>query len=324
MEKINPCASAEPDVLVIWGYKDINSSSIISTLTNYLSLGNGIIEIADLPANLDLLNKNIFGIEYCEDVLTGACSYKLGEENDTIQNPSSVSQIFYGPYKLFYHLPLSVNSFTNASVYVTSVPTEGGIPSCASSSVFNGSFSFYERNHFYWICSNSVYFDTDSNNLADMSVSPQSDFSINSINFYMKNVNLSSFDVVFKKGYVFKDFLKDSGTKVYPSDSDKNKIFLHFDEYLEPSGFPVPVVVLNGTDFYKTAWVSDFTRTSLDSADDDHRLLFLSLLFWASDKHNTPNVLSNINFGFTTSYVNTINEDMFEVYTFSLGIGQPY
>lgn len=328
LDKINPCSSQTPDVLIIWQNKTISSNNIVNTLTNYVSLDNGIVEVADFTPSFDfssdIMQSSIFGMTNCTYAGISGCNYNLTQTNDTIGTPTNATDKYYAPWKYFYHAPLTVNSFINASASgLTSVPVEGGTSSCSSSSIFNGTFSFYQTSYLYWICSSRVYFDTDSNKLADKVVAQQTSFSINGTNLYMKYINVSSFQVSFKPVYNFKDFLSAGNTKVYPTDKDTTRIFSYFGNYSGTNN-PAPVIMLNTTSGSRIAWIADFTRNGLASVGDDQKIMFISLLFWASNKHNIPSTLSNIAFGYTTSFVNTVNDDIFEPYTFTLGLGQPY
>ncbi|HLC59330.1 MAG TPA: hypothetical protein VJH34_02300, partial [archaeon] len=63
LDQISSCDGRSPDVLVIWGYMDLQDANILNTLFNFLSQDKGIVEIADLPnANLNILQNPIFGI----------------------------------------------------------------------------------------------------------------------------------------------------------------------------------------------------------------------------------------------------------------------
>jgi hypothetical protein len=321
LENINPCDSRTPDVLVIWNNKSFTTQ--INTIKKYLDSGNGIVEIADFPNGVNTNQTIIFKIKN----YTG--NYNASENNDTFNVPSSAFNISYLPYKYFRHIPLAVNSFTE----VASIPIENNILPCTGAKNFTGIFRFYERNYSYWICGANrvyrVYFDTDNNGMADIIVTQRQNFNINGTYFYMKFINENSFGIVFNnatynaQAYKFKDFLKSGNTKVYPSDDDVNKIFLYNGKYSGTNDF-VPVVVLNDAGNYRTAWIADFTRDGLDLVGDDQKLLLISLLLWASNKHYISDILSNLEFGYTTSYINTVNDDMFEVYTFTLGLGKPY
>lgn len=101
--------------------------------------------------------------------------------------------------------------------------------------------------------------------------------------------------------------------RVRQADNDANKILLKNGNQ--------PVVVLNGT-IGKTAWMA-----IPQNVGDDHKELLLSLLLYAANK-GPSGVLSpqlrKLNIGYLTSYINTKNDDIFEIYKFNLGLGFPF
>ncbi len=106
-------------------------------------------------------------------------------------------------------------------------------------------------------------------------------------------------------------------TVVLPGSDDYYKILIQADTKTKHRE-PIPGVVLN-TNISRTAWISNFTE---EGVGDDEKLLLLSLLFWASNKEAVGAL--DIKIGYTTSYINTVNIDMFEIYRFNLGLGYPY
>jgi hypothetical protein len=79
----------------------------------------------------------------------------------------------------------------------------------------------------------------------------------------------------------------------------------------------IPAVVLNDK-YGKAVWVANFTENGII---DEEKSILLSLLFWASNKHETNK--PSISSGYENSYINVNNQDFFEVYAFNLGIGSP-
>ncbi len=325
LENINPCSAEAPDVLLIDNYSSaVDSSALVKdTLLKYLSGGNGIVEMADFPLNYPSaggVQNSVFGVS--------SSSGAYASSNGVIRVPQSAGDTSYVPYKYFYHIPLTVTSLSNYTLLgFSSVPTEGAATPCTSGPIFNGTFGFYQNTYQYWICGGSVYFDTDSNGKADMNRSAGATFPINGSTFYMKYVNTTSFGISFRQSYAFRDFVLGSTSRVNQTDGDYSRVFLSVGTY-SGSNTPVPAVIVNGTSYFRTAWVANFARSGFDSAGDDHRLLLISLLFWASNKRSPPGNLANVAVGYSTSYVSAVgggpNDDMFEPYTISLGLGQPY
>ena len=326
LDQISSCDGRSPDVLVIWGYMDLQDANILNTLFNFLSQDKGIVEIADLPnANLNILQNPIFGIKICSDIQSAVnCNYQISNPvNDAFTVPKNASVPIYISYKYFYHIPMNVNSST---FWPLEIPGDPGVTltPCNSPNIYTGTFRFYETSYAYWICSaaNSVYFDTDASGYADLNATSNENFKISGFNFSMKYVNLDNFGVIFNPTYEFKDFLSASSTTVYPYDENEDRVLLSYGNY-QGSTYPVPVVIVNNTAGYKTAWISDFTRGGLGAAGDDHKMLLMSLIYWASNKH-VAQQLSNIAFGQTSTLIGTVDDDLYESFTFTLGLGQPY
>lgn len=82
-----------------------------------------------------------------------------------------------------------------------------------------------------------------------------------------------------------------------------------------------PAVILNQTLIARTAWIADFNRNG--TASDDQKTLLLSLLLWASKKTATAQVYL-VKSGYSSSYINVKNTDMYEVYRFNLILAYPY
>jgi hypothetical protein len=79
----------------------------------------------------------------------------------------------------------------------------------------------------------------------------------------------------------------------------------------------IPAVVLSDR-YGKAAWVANFTENGII---DEEKSILISLLFWASNKHETNK--PSISSGYENSYISVTNQDFFEVYAFNLGIGSP-
>jgi len=212
--------------------------------------------------------------------------------------------------------------------------------------------------------SNKVYFDTDLNENADIVLNVDDNFGIvdyynNSLfwNFTLNYIDgQEKIGISFKPNYKFSDFVtcmeelececppgkpgkcppekaKPGGlckgkkewagnttNLIVPGDEDWDRILIQASNKTG-ADTPIPGVILNGTEIARTAWIANFTAGGVG---DDERLLFISLLLWASNKKAIGILLPEIRVGYKTSYVNTVNKDMFEVYKFNLGLGYPF
>jgi len=307
-EKINPCFGYDPDVLIIWGYKDLSRDKYIKIMKDFLNNDNGIVEIADLSI-VDDTQKEIFGIASSNYIFGPAAP-------DSFQKPQNGTVLTYQPYKYFYHVPFPIKLIENTG----SIPVEG-IPQCPSSSTQKGNFTFREKVIYLWICdSNTIYFDTNNNNIADFRTTIRSSFNLTDYNFFLNYIDGSSVLISFKPIYNFTDFKGDN--KLYPADNDINRILLSNGNYFETSN-PIPVVILNES-IGKTAWVADFSRNGLENVKDDHKHLLISLILDVSNKKAKELTFGSVEIGRSTSYLDVINYDMFEFYKLNLGVGRPF
>jgi hypothetical protein len=301
LEELNPCLSEYTDVLVIWGKKNLNHSKYLALLKGHLERGNGIIEVRDFSNSSetnDNVQQKIFGLSWVRNT-TEPPSY------DEFKKPENATEIIYGPWKYFYHIPVNLEAIYG-----------------------EGNFTFRENTYKFWIqSSSSVCIDLNRNdecNPPDEIVNVGSNFQIEGYNFYLSYIRgTDAIGISFKPTYNFKDFLRVDGSayEIQPGDGNKNRTLL----IAKPQD--LPVVILNVTPISRVAWIADFTESGVG---DDERLLFISLLLWASNKREfwireiaslPPEYPKVIYFA---SYINAINKDMFEVYEFKLGMGYPY
>ncbi len=315
---INNCGSGVtyPDVLIIWGYRDLTEFS--SQLSNMINDGNSVIEIADIPnskidggADDDVAQSSVFGIAY-----TAQGDFPSG--TDGFIKPLNASQITYQSYKLFYHLPYPIIGTVSEAV-----PTEGGIPACGSS--MRGSFIIQGIDRGFWICdTGSVYWDTNGNNVADIRVLPKNSFSIGNSNFYLSYIDSSSkARISFKPDYSFNDFISagNSNNKIKPQNNDKNKVLFSLGYWDVQRNIPISGAVFNGEKFSKAIWVADFGRNGLGSTGDDHKQLLLSLILSGSEKISKE---TKQQVGQVTSYINVDNTDVLEPYKINVIVGKPF
>jgi len=298
------------DVLLIWDYQDL--SQYQQNINNFIKQESGVVEIMDFNSvnkvNNDITQTQIFGL-HANSIDTAA------QTSDVfVRNASNTSDIFYGTYKFFYHLPIPLKTFPNTTLTVPSEIAVTGCPNFAQ-----GNISFNKTSYKFWDCSSSVYFDSNGNGLADKQVLVGNDFILGSYNFHLNYINgLNQIGVSVRPTYVFSDF-GNFGTNqianIQPGDNDPNKIIM------SSKSENYPVVILNRTSVSRTAWIADFSENGYG---DDEKLLLTSLLMWASNKRNVGVLSPEIRLGFLTSYINTANQDIFEVYTFNLGLGFPF
>ncbi len=295
------------DVLLIWGYRDL--TPYIDNLREYLSEGNGIVEIADFVSTPEPAQASLFGLAVGGDWGTYA--------DDRILKPEGADNIKYQAYKLFYHLPLPVSAFQSE----TSVQVDPGFVQPACTVIKSGFFKFRNIQHKFWICDSAVYFDADANGLADSGpFYERQEFAVNSYEFYLNYVEGDGIHVSFMPDYMFADFASAPGTKaVWTADDSYDRVLLLKGDIA--GGSIDAVDVLNATG--RTVWIADFSRGSLGQVGDDHKALLLSQLMSSSNKR-TVSVLSSFKLGYMTSYLNVDNTDLYEVYRFNLGLGYPY
>lgn len=298
----------DSDVLVIWGREDLEPYK--NNLLNYLSAGNGIVEVLDFKKkDFDSVQKEIFGVDECKKV-TEKC--KKNNNGPQIIAPTKANQITYDSYKLFYHLPLPLKATEIALV----VPTQGNLIACVTTSN-TGIFKFRNNNNRFWICGSSVYFDTNGNNNADVILSVGDSFSIDSSTFVLSYVDPAKIYISFRPQYVFSK-LSDSDIIPYPIDQNLDRVFVASSDNREESFWPFAII---NKSVGKAIWVTDFT---LQPVEDDEKFLLASLILSAANRQTKELTLGNVRLGFLTSYINTVNKDIFEVYQFNLGLGFPF
>lgn len=304
----------QSDVLLIFGETGLGSYK--NDILSYIDTGRGVVGLSDVN-NPDGDYTQIFGIRDCNDVLGPSNCGGNGDSTNDFAIPSSVSQLTYGPYKLFTHVPIR----SLGSLGVAPIPLENAsVPPCPIFPVFQGTFSFKSVDSTWWVCNSThIYFDTNQNNLADKALKENETFSINGFGFKESYIEVNRTFVSIKSGFVFDDVRKNS-VKVYPVDGDANKILLRDGSY--NGGNPIPVIVANGSSSGRVFWSADFLTDT--PVNHDERLLIASLLLAASSKKNNQPTVGSLQVGFLTPYINIVNRDMFEVYQFNLGLGFPF
>jgi hypothetical protein len=251
--------------------------------------------------NDDETQREIFGLLW-----VGAVQ---GTANMIFSKPSSATNLTYLPYKFFYHIPLPINYSSSEF-----------IPGCAYQPSANGSLVLNKMNYAFWICdSTRVWFDTNADGSPDTLTQLGKNFTLAGFNFTLNYIHdNTTIAVSFKPNYMFSDYFsyQQGGikyiAKIIPEDGKIGRIFLKAIK----DGEEFPTVILNSS---RVAWMYDFD----ENPSDDEKELLLSLLLWASRKRSVV-LTSPVKKGFSTSYVNVQNVDIFEVYKFDLGLGYPY
>lgn len=308
------------DALLIWGRTDLEPFR--NDIVNYLRSGNGVIGLADIE-NPDEAYTEIFGVAECASLLgQGNCGGAGSTELEFLV-PTSVSQPRYQAYKFFHHLPIRSVS---TGQFSAEVPVENEISTCPVWPVPEGFFSFKSTDARYWVCfqDDTIYFDTDGNNVADTIVSEREDFVIAGSNFRMSYIDSNStFGRIFvsiKPEFRLDDF-RDQNIDLVPADLDNTKILLRDGNY--NGGQPIPVVTVNRSTSGMAVWAPESLVTD-GQFNHDERLLLASMISAASNKESRNPFVGEFQIGFLTPYVNVVNIDMFEVYQFNLGLGFPF
>ncbi|MEM5772695.1 MAG: hypothetical protein QXL86_00480 [Candidatus Aenigmatarchaeota archaeon] len=286
----------EADVILIMRYKNLTNYKPI--LTQSILKGIGIVEVMnfDSSSKIDITQTQIFGINCTGS--TGASGYM------NFSKPASALDMVYLPYKNFFHIPLPLNS-SLASNYPENCKNEGN-------------FVINRTNYKFWICNDSyVWFDVDANGVWDKLVKIQEKVTIGKFNFTLsyifenKSISLSFSN---KPEYLFGSYLSVGNCNILPNDGNIKRILIK--AVNQSSSREYPAVILNSS---KIAWMYDFGN----NPSDDEKNLLLSLVLWASRKKSLV-LPAQIQRGFSTSYLNVQNKDIFEIYKFTLGLSYPY
>jgi len=291
----------ETNVLLIKGYKNLTTYS--NNFNSYVARGIGIVELMDFDAqekvNSDETQKKIFGLAW-----NGA---EQGTADMVFSEPTSVKNLTYIPYKNFYHVPLTLNTYSEES-----------LPGCDSYG--KGNFTLNRTSYPFWICNATyVWFDTNADGINDTLVRLGGKFNISGYNFSLNYIyDNSSIAVSFKQYFRFSNYFsyEQAGNKyianIAPIDGKEERVLLKAIK----DGKSFSTVILN---FSRVAWMYDFG----ENPSDEEKELLLSLLLWAASKKSVV-LISPMKTGFSTSYINVENKDVFEVYKFSLGLTYAY
>ena len=307
------------DVLLIWGYKNLNPYA--GNIRNFMAKENGVVEIMDFTdpsqINSDAAQQQIFN-------LRGNPTASSAQNSDSFtRKPTNSSDIFYSIYKYFYHIPAPIKTVPNIT---SSVPAEIPVVQCGNFT--QGNITFNQTAYKFWDCFgggvSSVYFDTNGNNLADTRILQGDAFNLTNsntkYNFTMSYIyGLEKIGIGFRPNYVFNDFGNFGGASianVQPLDANLDKVIMRS----SPGNYPV-VIINNASTVSRAAWIADFSENGHGA---DEKQLLMSAILWASNKRSIGILSPNVKVGFLTSYVNTANKDVFEVYKFNFGLGFPF
>jgi len=316
------------DLLLILGNKELDE--YYGEIKKYLESGKGIILVADFSDQLSgEIYEKIFGLNSSGGIqIDETLLYDIFRKK-----PTSAKEINYEPWKYFYHVSIPI--FT--SPYFGDIPLDPNLQqeNCIS---FNGSLNLkaYLINENalpysfkFWTCNDSkIFIDSDLNGKADKEIFLGQQFSLtmNSIsyNFSLNYIRKGKVGISIKPEYDFFDFIKyewdyQAGFSKYnlilPVDGNYERVLIK----LKDESFEIAGCILNSSTG-KTAWVSDFRKEGIT---DDERLLLASLIFSVSNKNPTQ-LYPRMKIGYTTSYLNVENKDVYEIYEFQLTLGYPF
>jgi hypothetical protein len=113
------------------------------------------------------------------------------------------------------------------------------------------------------------------------------------------------------------EFCNETSAKMIKPNGEMGRVLVKGD-----SASPASCVVMNNyMNISTVAWMSDFISTTYDA---NHTKLVKVLTLAVSNKRSIGVLSPGLGVGYVTSYVNAINQDMFEVYRFNLGLGYPF
>jgi hypothetical protein len=320
---------AGSDALLVWKYKPLQPYE--ATLTDYVSKGGGVVELMNFTeaAQLsgDSVQRNIFNLTWVEIVKDDADTCVFARA------PRGASDIIYEPYKYFHHVPITLKAASYGQA----------IAGCAYNPPGNGTLVLRGHAYEFDTCSaSSAWFDTDGTGgrntlFIEHSASTDGAMNIAGSDMVLNYVSsVSSLSVSFKPGYTFEDFLgyvAPPGTPdppgkaiginrivhIEPSDGNSDRILVR--AVLTPQK-KYPAVIINTYGSGRVAWMQEPGATNYG---DDEKALLASLLLWAANREPASAAAAQADFrsGYTVSYLNVQNYDMFEIYKLNLGVGYP-
>jgi len=284
------------DSMLIWGYKDL--SDYEDVLTDYVSEGNGIVEVMDIEA-LDDVQTSIFGLNFIGSINV------VGNPTSFSRTPLDPSDPIYGPRKYFYGIPMPLDARDNCDFDGCVNPKNEGY------------LEFGGTSYGFCVCDDGVWFDVDGGSDYTDSVTEQSTINIGGYTFYLNYINSESkISVSFRPDYDFENInLK---TSLQPDDGSNDRVIID-----TVSGTTYPVIILNEVGSSRLVWSAPF-EDGISNYEDDDKSMLLSLLLWSINKESSGEELLDMRVGYRTTYIKTFNRDMFEIYSFNLGVGYPF
>jgi hypothetical protein len=314
---------AGSDALLVWKYKPLQPYE--AALTDYVSKGGGVVELMNFTEEAqlsgDMVQSGIFNLTWVDILKDEASTCAFA------RTPRGASDIIYGPYKYFHHIPITLRAASYGQA----------IAGCAYNPPGNGTLVMRGHAYEFDTCSaSSAWFDTDGTGGRNTLFTERETMSIGASDVMLNYVNsVSSLSVSFKPGYVFSDFLGYVAPPGTPDPPGKS-IGINRIVHLEPGdgnsdrvlvnavagSARYPAVILNTYGSGRVAWMQEPGPANYG---DDEKALFMSLLLWAANKDPSSAAAAQADFrsGYTVSYLNVQNYDMFEIYKLNLGVGYP-
>lgn len=302
---------AGSDALLVWKYKPMQPYE--AALTDYVSKGGGVVELMNFTAAAqldDTAQRNIFNLTWVGLVADTATSCAFARV------PRGASDIIYEPYKYFHHVPLTLKAASYGQT----------IAGCAYAPPGNGTLVLRGHAYEFDTCSASTaWFDTDGAGGRNTLFTERDTMSIGGSDVMLNYVNgASSLSVSFEPGYAFGDFLGYAATggkniaHIEPGDGNSDRVLVS----AVAGSSRYPAVIVNTYGSGRVAWMQE---PGAANYGDDEKALLASLLLWAANREPASGTAAQADFssGYTVSYLNVQNYDMFEIYKLNLGVGYP-
>ena len=291
LDKIPPS-----DVLVIIGYKNLTPYK--NELQRYLSSGNGIVEFSDITQEPDETHKLIFNFNYYGTITNN-------NFNLTLIKPKNVSYESYKAYKYLVYLPLFFNTTPSFSLAGCDPKTREFF------------LDFYSKSHRFLVCNSTfVYYDSDGNGDLDANTTLGNLFSIESQTMFLNYIGYNkTFVTLSYRNFSYPNYLPSSFALMQPSDNDNTRILI----VASNQTHSYPAVIVDERSQERVAWTFDIFKNGLDDAEAN---LVKALLIWASNKKEQ--IPTYLKYGIFQDYIVTYNQDMFEVFRFTLALSYPF
>ena len=295
----------DSDLLIIWGDRDLSKATgAFNDLSIYASQSKGIIQINDY-ASIDDGENEIFGIVL--GAYTGSGGLNMSK--------AVPSELKYDINKFFHGIPTSIFTVSDSNDVSDECETEK-----------IGYFKVRDIERAFWTCNDSFVFFNTMGNSFPYDTGPLSEgdlFYIDGMEFnlsYIKDNTMIQIKFL-EDEYIFSDFTQIGDNLIIPTTRDPSRVVLRKEVGSEISS---KGSIINNFSSSRTAWISDFSRNGLDLVGDDQKHLLKSIIIWASRKTTGLNQIENIEKGYSTSYVEVIYDDFFEIRKYDVGVGYPF